>query len=61
MAVVEDSSVRGTAPAPGDRTVAPGPRGAGLNPFVIAAIAFALGILLAKAVDWRGHAHPRSG
>jgi hypothetical protein len=29
------------------------------NPFVVAGAAFATGVLLAKAIDWRGHAHPR--
>ena len=29
------------------------------NPFVVAGAAFAAGVLLAKAIDWRGHAHPR--
>ncbi len=32
---------------------------AGPNPFVVAAAAFGLGTLLAKAIDWRGHSHPR--
>ncbi|MDQ4029711.1 MAG: hypothetical protein M3168_01585 [Actinomycetota bacterium] len=31
----------------------------GLNPFAVAAAALAAGILLAKLVDWRSHAHPR--
>jgi hypothetical protein len=31
----------------------------GPNPFVIAGAAFAAGTLLAKIIDWRGHAHPR--
>jgi len=31
----------------------------GPNPFVVVGIALAAGILLAKVVDWRGHAHPR--
>jgi hypothetical protein len=31
----------------------------GPNPFAVAAAAFALGTLLAKVVDWRGHAHPK--
>jgi hypothetical protein len=31
----------------------------GPNPFLVAAAAFGLGTLLAKAIDWRGHAHPR--
>ena len=29
------------------------------NPFVVAGAAFAVGALLAKAIDWRGHAHPK--
>jgi hypothetical protein len=56
---------------PGDATVtrplAPsGPQlsarkkpGGGPNPFVVAGGAFAVGTLLAKLIDWRGHAHPR--
>lgn len=31
----------------------------GPNPFVIAGAAFGVGTLLAKLIDWRGHAHPR--
>jgi hypothetical protein len=31
----------------------------GPNPFLIAAAAFAVGIVAAKLVDWRGHSHPR--
>jgi hypothetical protein len=31
----------------------------GPNPFVVAGAAFAVGIALAKWIDWRGHAHPR--
>jgi hypothetical protein len=31
----------------------------GPNPFVVAGAALAIGILLAKWIDWRGHAHPR--
>ncbi|MGH3070971.1 MAG: hypothetical protein ACRDNB_01715 [Gaiellaceae bacterium] len=29
------------------------------NPFAVAAAAFGAGTLLAKLIDWRGHAHPR--
>ena len=29
------------------------------NPFVVAGAAFGVGSLLAKVIDWRGHAHPR--
>jgi hypothetical protein len=30
-----------------------------VNPFLVVAVAAAAGILLAKLIDWRGHAHPR--
>ncbi len=29
------------------------------NPFLVAGAAFGAGSLLAKLIDWRGHAHPR--
>ena len=63
---------RGEAPTdqkPGSGTVAPaGPQlgkrpktgdGSGPNPLVVVAAALAVGIFLAKLIDWRGHAHPR--
>jgi hypothetical protein len=63
---------RGEAPTdgtPGEGVVAPsGPQlgerpkpgaGGGPNPFLVLALAFVLGLVLAKAIDWRGHAHPR--
>jgi hypothetical protein len=63
---------KGEAPTdqkPGEGVVAPsspqlGPRpkpggGKGPNPFLVIGIAFALGVLIAKVIDWRGHAHPR--
>jgi hypothetical protein len=31
----------------------------GPNPFVVAGAALAVGIFLAKWIDWRGHAHPK--
>jgi hypothetical protein len=31
----------------------------GPNPFAVAGVAFAVGTVLAKLIDWRGHAHPR--
>jgi hypothetical protein len=31
----------------------------GASPFLIVGAAFAAGIVLAKIIDWRGHAHPR--
>ena len=34
-------------------------RARGPSPFLILGLAFAAGIVIAKIVDWRGHAHPR--
>jgi hypothetical protein len=31
----------------------------GPSPFLVVGVAFATGIVLAKWIDWRGHAHPR--
>ena len=63
---------RGQAPTdqqPGEGVVAPTgpqlgerpspPRTGGPNPFLVIGVALAAGILLAKLIDWRGHAHPR--
>ncbi|MCW2977676.1 MAG: hypothetical protein JWM06_2957 [Actinomycetia bacterium] len=33
--------------------------GGGPSPFVVIGVAFAAGVMLAKWIDWRGHAHPR--
>jgi hypothetical protein len=46
------------APAP-SRDAKPAASRGGPNPFLVAAAALAVGILLAKTIDWRGHAHPR--
>jgi hypothetical protein len=61
---------RGKAPTdlePGTEVIVPtGPqlgerreRKNGPNPLVVVGAALALGITLAKLIDWRGHAHPR--
>jgi hypothetical protein len=62
---------KGAAPTnlkPGQGTVAPsspqlGARpkrnGAGPGPWIVVGAALAAGIVLAKWIDWRGHAHPR--
>jgi hypothetical protein len=34
-------------------------RGRGPSPFLVIGAALAAGIVLAKVIDWRGHAHPR--
>ena len=63
---------KGEAPTnqkPGKPTLAPsspqlGKRrkpkgGGGPNPWLVVGVALAAGIVLAKWIDWRGHAHPR--
>jgi len=37
----------------------PNGEGDGPNPFLVIGAAFAVGIVVAKIIDWRGHAHPR--
>ncbi len=34
-------------------------QGGGPMPFLVVGAAFAAGIMIAKLIDWRGHAHPR--
>jgi hypothetical protein len=62
---------KGEAPTdqkPAQGTVAPsGPQlgkrpkrgGGGPSPLLVVGLAFAAGIVIAKVLDWRGHAHPR--
>jgi hypothetical protein len=49
-------SVAPSGPQLGKR---PKPKTGGPNPFLVLGVAFAVGIALAKVLDWRGHAHPR--
>lgn len=37
----------------------PKPKGDGPNPLLIVGAALVAGIVIAKIIDWRGHAHPR--
>jgi len=46
-------------PQLGSRPKKPKKNGDGPSPLVIVGAALVTGILLAKVVDWRGHAHPR--
>jgi hypothetical protein len=53
----------GVAPAPSGPQLGPrlsGGKRRGPNPFVVVGLAAAAGALIAKLVDWRGHAHPRA-
>ena len=47
-----------TAPQLGARPKPKG-KGASPNPLLIVGAAFVAGIVIAKVIDWRGHAHPR--
>jgi len=51
------------APAPSEPQLgsrpSPPKRGGGVTPFVVAGAALVAGFLLARWIDWRGHAHPR--
>jgi hypothetical protein len=42
-----------------ERTPTARKRGGGPSPWIVIGAAFAAGYVLAKVVDWRGHAHPR--
>jgi hypothetical protein len=41
------------------RPTAPSKRSGRLNPWAVLGVAFVAGYVLAKTIDWRGHAHPR--
>jgi hypothetical protein len=62
MSVGDDTIERAADawPASADAVAAPdeSKRG-GVNPFVVIGAAIALGVFLAKVLDWRSHAHPR--
>jgi hypothetical protein len=53
-AVVVPSEPR-VRPRPASRK----PRGQPPNPWLVIGAAFVAGIVVAKVIDWRGHAHPR--
>jgi hypothetical protein len=53
----EPVAPKGPALAP--RTDPDEPSSGGPNPLLVIGAAFAAGVLLAKVLDWRSHAHPR--
>jgi hypothetical protein len=55
----KDAEPGTVAAAPSGPQHAKQKRSGGPNPFVVAGAAFGAGTLLAKLIDWRGHAHPR--
>ena len=52
-------TVAPSGPQLGRRPKSPSKKSGGPSPFLIVGAAFAAGIVLAKIIDWRGHAHPR--
>jgi hypothetical protein len=48
-----------TAPTKPQLGRRPKKRGSGPNPFLVVGAALVTGIVIAKLIDWRGHAHPR--
>ncbi len=59
---VDDEPGAATRHSPSGPQLGPrssGGRSGGPNPFVVVGAMAATGVLLAKLVDWRGHAHPR--
>ena len=48
-----------SAPQLGARPKRKKKKGGGPSPFLIVGAALVTGIVLAKVIDWRGHAHPR--
>ena len=52
-----EGTVAPSSPQLGNRKPTPGTGGP--NPWLVIGVALAAGILLAKVIDWRGHAHPR--
>jgi hypothetical protein len=53
-----EGTVAPTSPQLGERPK-PGGKGGGPSPFLVVGAALVAGIVLAKWIDWRGHAHPR--
>ncbi len=49
----------GPAPLPQPKASAPGRRRRGVGPVAVLAAALVAGVLTARLLDWRGHAHPR--
>ena len=55
----KDAEPGKAAAAPAGPQHAKQKRAGGPNPLVVVGAAFGAGTLLAKLIDWRGHAHPR--
>jgi len=55
----EPGSVEVPVAPPGPQVKRSKPKSGGPNPFVVVGAALVIGVVLAKVLDWRGHAHPR--
>jgi hypothetical protein len=53
------SAPRGPQHAPRPKPPKQRGQGGGPSPFLVIGAALAVGYVLAKVIDWRGHAHPR--
>ena len=49
-----------SSPSHDGRPAPPKPKSSGPNAILVIGAAFAVGILVAKVIDWRSHAHPRA-
>jgi hypothetical protein len=56
-AVAPSGPQLGKRPRPKEQHASGG--GGGPNPWLVAGVCLAAGILVAKWIDWRGHAHPK--
>ena len=55
----EPGSVEVPAAPSGSQVKRSKPKRGGPNPFVVVGAALAIGVVFAKVLDWRSHAHPR--
>jgi hypothetical protein len=55
----DQQPAHGEPRAPSGPQLGPRRPGAGPNPYLVLAGALALGVFLARVLDWRSHAHPR--
>ena len=53
------TTVSPSSPQLGSRPKPKKQKSGGPNPWLVVGVALAAGIVLAKWIDWRGHAHPR--
>jgi hypothetical protein len=54
------SAPQASKPRPNPKAKRKRKQGKGPSPFLVMGAALAAGVVLAKVIDWRGHAHPRN-